>query len=468
MKEKQSFYWEEQRVHPLTGLQYQVSVQEHLLDGSKASMFTFSYLKRADQKNRGAIFAYNGGPGAPSHWLHMGLLGPKLVKFPGYPDRVQPAQFAMEDNQAFLLENCDIVLIDPPGTGWARLYDEIAASQYFSTAGDATAFAQCIVAWLKAHHRLESPIYLLGESYGTIRNLALADALPAFVNLCGIIHVGTSINVGARGTMYVEPNVRRLGANAAVCWYHHHQDERDFNEFVREALDFSYREYAHALLLGNRLPSDERQAVLDKLSYYTGLDPSFLVSHDLRFEEVDFLLRVKPGEVVSMYDARLTYHPEKGESYSANKMDGADIIEPDLTQDAFMSAVGDAFDQAIADYLSNDLKIPIERTYLSDSISIGRSWDYRSYEKDTLALPTSLMKENPDLRMMFINGYFDLSSTFDFVIWYLSQYDLDMSRVERLVLPAGHASYVGENMAETLNNAISDFIEKGAMANDIE
>lgn len=464
MKTMQPYRWEAVKTMARTGLHYLVRLQDYILkDNSgcgEASIFSFSYLKVPEDRKRPVVFAYNGGPGAASSWLHMGLLGPKILRFPGYPNVKRPAEYRLEDNPAFLLEVCDLVLIDPVGAAYARLLKPESASKYFSTGGDAKAFAAFLCAWLEENGRTAAPVYLLGESYGTIRNVALADVLPPEVNLKGIINIGTSLNVGAKSVLLVEPTVRRLGANAAACWYHHHKEEGPQEEFVQRAMEFAYQDYAAALLLGNRLPQDAFEKVLDKLHYFCGLNREFLRKNRLRFGEIDFLLGLCPNEVVSMYDSRLTCKLGAGESYAGNAMDCADIVEPDTEQDAFMSSVDSAFSQALFSYFHEELQIP-EREYLSDMLAIGRQWDYRSYDKDTLELPVELMKKNQALRMMFVNGCYDLSSTFDFMIYYLSQYDLPADRVERLVLPAGHASYVGEGMAEKLGRHIQTFILRG-------
>ena len=174
--------------------------------------------------------------------------------------------------------------------------------------------------------------------------------------------------------MYVEPNVRRLGANAAACWYHHHRDAFRREDFVAQAMDFAYGDYARALLLDSRLDRAERESVLDRLAYYTGLDRAFLDSNGLRFGEIDFLLRLVPGEVVSMYDSRLTYRPERGESYTSNKMDTAGIVEPDLSQDAFMSCVGTSYEDAFARYVKAELAAPENREMAGDMLSIAKSF----------------------------------------------------------------------------------------------
>lgn len=474
MNDFEPYYWEGQKQTP-QGIRYRICLAEHVLyaepredvpcepkDAGEATMFSYSYTLMQDKetKDRPVIFAYNGGPGAASSWLHMGLLGPVLADVPGYPDSLEyPAKYTLTPNPDFLLDQYDIVLIDPVGTGWARLLDEGAASKHYSTEGDARDFADFICTWLRENSREKSPVYLMGESYGTIRNVVLADALPECVDLRGIIHIGTSINVGARTTLPVEPNVRRLGANAAVCWYHHHQEDCERDTFVKEAMDFAYGDYAHALLMGKRLPEESRKSVLERLSAFTGMDPGFLEEHHLRFGEVDFLLGCCPGAVVSTYDARLLYHPKATEKYSENTMEGAGIIEPDMKQDAFMAAVGPVYDRVLSDYISCEL-CPPDREMATDMMNIALLWDYRSYGKDTLTLPVELMARRPELRMMFINGYYDLQSTFDFVTYYLSQFDLPEDRVQHSVLPSGHASYVGEGMAERMTVEIRAFMEQ--------
>ena len=329
----------------------------------------------------------------------------------------------------------------------ARLLDENAAGKYYSVAGDAAAFAELITRWLEDNGRTGSLVYILGESYGTIRNLALADALPDSVNLRGIVHIGVSFNVGARGAMYVEPNVRRLGANAAACHWHYHR-EMDETEFVKSAMDFAYGEYARALLLGSRLDSSERERVLDRLSYFTGLSREMLDRNGLRFSEPEFMLGLVPGAMLSMYDSRLTHVFAPGE-------DGSKY---DFKYDPFMERASNVFDTALARYAESELAAPEGRESLSSSTDIALRWDYASYQKDTLTLPAELMKARPELRMLFVSGRYDLSSTFDFVDWYLSHYDLDPARTDRLALPSGHASYVGAGMAEALSHRIREFI----------
>lgn len=443
-------------------MEYSVRLEDFMINGDngipEASMFSYSYVKTPEDKNRPVAFAYNGGPGATSSWLHMGLLGPMVMDMTDYLNIKNQAEYKLKENKDFMLDTVDIVLIDPVGTGYAELFDDELCGKYYSTKGDAEAFAKFICQWLKDFDRKESDVYLIGESYGTIRNVALAEILPDNVHLKGIISIGTSLNVGAKGNLSVEPNVRRLGANAAACWYHHHRGEMSMIEFISGAIDFAYNDYAHALLLGNRIADDKYEDVLDTLQYYCGLPRALLDDNNLRFSESEFASKLCSGEVVSTYDSRMTM-PAPRNVASKNQRQRDDVEEPDPDKEAFLNNVGSAVSQCIKKYLSCDLDTPENRKYKGDDPEIGLKWDYDSYDKDTLTLPVELMKKNTALRFMFINGYYDLSSTFDFMIYYLSQYDLPADRVRVKVYEAGHASYLGGDCADRMANDIREFIK---------
>ena len=100
----------------------------------EAQMFYVAYtLDGQDAAKRPLTFAFNGGPGSASIWLHMGALGPRKVVL--QPDGfMPPAPYRMEDNPSTLLDKSDLVLIDAIGTGFSRAADcgdvqEILGSQ---------------------------------------------------------------------------------------------------------------------------------------------------------------------------------------------------------------------------------------------------------------------------------------------------------------------------------------------------
>ncbi len=436
------FAWQKEDVIPSSGLRYRVKTADYILKDDEGnfegSMFSYSYIRLPEDKSRPVAFAYNGGPGSDSKWVHLGFLAPKVLKIPGYPETENPAKAILTDNTNCLLDTCDIVRINPVGTAYTETSDA-AKKKYFGTAGDADSFVSFICHWLKENGREDSPVYLIGESYGTIRNLAVGDRLPESVNLKGIIHIGVSFNVGSKTQFFVEPNVRRLGLNAAVCWYYLHRDEMPKDDYIKEAMDFAYTDYAHALLAGNNLSEDEKKTVADKLHRYTNLDPEFLIRNRLRFSETDFIMNAIPGRVISVYDARVSIEKR--------------AIDPEkefIRQEPFMVKIGSRIDDCMAEY-EKGLKLPEGRQPLN-LYEIAAGWDYASYDKDTLRLSEELLKTNPGLRMMFINGYYDTLSTFDFVKLLFAQLDLPRDRAVERFYESGHTVYIGEPTDELIND----------------
>lgn len=430
------------------GKKYVACVEEFFPDGVEGSMLSYSYT--AEGADRPVIFAYNGGPGSDSTLLHMGLLGPKVVSFPGYPDKAEPGTARIISNDSFLIDAADVVLIDPVGTSWtiAPETDEGKAGIY-SIYNDAKSFACFIRDWLERKNRKGAPVYLLGESYGTLRNVAVADILAGELDIKGIISIGNSFNVGSKVPMYVEPNVRRLGANAAACWYHFHREYKERDAFIEEAIDFAYNDYATALLKGNKLTDDEFDAVLDKLSYYSGLGKDLLRNNKLRFSELDFLTQLRNREVISMIDARL-YRSYRDGNDETDFM----TLEP---VDPFVRFIGNTLTDSFKSYMKDELMVP-EREYHQDIFSISSCWNYRDLEGDTMLLPVTLMEKIEGLRFLFISGLYDMQSTFDFVRYYLSRYDMPEDRITVREYDAGHASYIGGSCQTEMSADIRAFV----------
>lgn len=447
----EKLYTKHEAVAALHGEQipYTVEAGDYLLrngDGEvEATLFTYSYIKAAEKDpNRPVIFGYNGGPGADSIWLHMGLLGPFVVPTgePGESRIIKTDDF-FEPNESFLIKQCDIVLIDPPGVGYARVLDDSYKKKYFNTLGDAKAFALFIEDWIDRHGRWASPVYLIGESYGTIRNVVLANTLSKAVNLCGIISIGTSYNVGAPA-LPVEPSVRRFGAYAATAWYHGKAKSHEpLRNFLEDALAFARGEYATALLMGHDLPEEEFRRCLEKTAAFTGMSEEYLRHSRLRLDQGDFVQKLCPDALISIYDGRAA--SPRAEHYSSNP----------LAEDPILKQTSPAFNAAIRQYLRNTLQLCASRPYIVDTLDIAISWDYAGV--DTMVMLEQLMRRRESLRILFVSGIYDLQSTFDFVHYYLSQYDLPRERVSVLETEAGHMAYLGRAFQE-VTSALREWI----------
>ena len=75
----------------------------------------------ADAAKRPVTFAYNGGPGSSSYWLHMGVLGPKRVMVNDPYDN-PPTPYKTEDNPFSILDVSNLVMIEPVVTGLSHAF----------------------------------------------------------------------------------------------------------------------------------------------------------------------------------------------------------------------------------------------------------------------------------------------------------------------------------------------------------
>ena len=140
-----------------------------------AELFYTAYFRTdgAPSEDRPLVFAYNGGPGSASFWLHMGIMGPRRVVTPGVGPQGAPP-YPLEDNAFTVLDIADIVMVDPIGTGFSHPVGETEGSYYWGIDEDARSLSQFVRRFLSEYDRWNSPRFLLGESYGTTRSAVLA------------------------------------------------------------------------------------------------------------------------------------------------------------------------------------------------------------------------------------------------------------------------------------------------------
>ncbi|MFN7023860.1 MAG: S10 family serine carboxypeptidase-like protein, partial [Pseudorhizobium sp.] len=163
-------------------------------DGNRtAKIFYTAYQAKDRAVDRPVTFAFNGGPGAASAYLHLGLVGPKILPFQGQND--DGTQPQLQDNPESWLAFTDLVLIDPIGTGWSRAANSDAAESYYNVRQDAESIAKAIALYVQKNDVLAAPKYLLGESYGGFRAAKVAVAMKNSQNMipAGIIMVSPLI-----------------------------------------------------------------------------------------------------------------------------------------------------------------------------------------------------------------------------------------------------------------------------------
>ena len=252
-------------------------------EAAEAEVFYTAYFRTGteDQAPRPIMFAYNGGPGSASFWLHMGIMGPRRVETPVVGHQ-PPPPYTLEDNPYTLLDKTDIVMLDPVGTGFSRPLGDAQGSDFWGIDEDASSLTQFIRRFLSQYQRWNSPRYLLGESYGTTRSAVLARHLQrANIDLNGIILVSAVLEF--RTIQFAPgddlPYVVNLPSYAVVAAYLDAlpgAPPEDLQAFMSEVEEWSLTEYATALLRGNTLDAATRGRVIERIHEFTGMSREFM------------------------------------------------------------------------------------------------------------------------------------------------------------------------------------------------
>ena len=280
-----------------------------------ASMFYIAYTRDGvtDLARRPITYAFNGGPGSSSVWLHLGTLGPKrvLLQSSGY---ATPPPYKLVDNEYSILDVTDLVFIDPVTTGYSRPAPGADARQFHGVNGDMTSVGEFIRLYTSRNGRWISPKFLAGESYGTTRAANLSGYLQGEqgMNLNGIMLLSSVLNFE---TMSFDPGndlpyMLYLPSYTASAWYHKKLPkdlQGDLKKAIAESQNFAFGEYSTALLKGDSLAAKDRTQIAQKLARYTGIPAATVERNNLRLTGNRFrkeLLRDQ-GRIIGRYDARI-------------------------------------------------------------------------------------------------------------------------------------------------------------------
>jgi carboxypeptidase C (cathepsin A) len=239
---------------------------------------------------RPLVFAFNGGPGSASVWLHLGALGPYRVKMQD-EGWMPPPPYELVPNDQTWLDVADLVFVDPVGTGYSRAADPEDAKKYWNLQGDLESLSEFIRLYLTRFQRWTSPLFLAGESYGSTRVSGLAGRLVDYgIAFNGLMLISTVVNFQTilfeRGNDL--PYVVILPTYAAAAHYHKKLSKelraRDLSDLLEEVEEWALGEYAAALMRGDTLSKKERKAIVAQLAAYTGLDAEYIEQSNLRVE----------------------------------------------------------------------------------------------------------------------------------------------------------------------------------------
>lgn len=401
-----------------------------------AKVFYTAYVSKAGGE-RPLTFAFNGGPGAASAYLHLGFAGPRIVDFG--PDGNDGATAQLKDNPESWLRFTDLVFIDPVGTGWSRAAGN--GSEFYGVEQDADAVAKVIALYVQRTNRAGAAKYLLGESYGGFRAAKVATALKdrQGILVSGIIMVSPMIEAGLifGATDYPLGAALQLPSIAAAEL----ERKQGFDpKAVADAEEFAMGDYL-VTLAGAPPRGPEAEAFYDKVSRLTGIDRK-TVERSRGFVG-DMLTKTRDGEIASPYDAAYTVP----DPYPETPGDRSD----DPILDGYTRAYGSFF----ASYARNDLDYPCEMTYSLLSLDVNRRWEWKSGRGGTRADASAsddireLLATIPSFRLMVMHGYSDVITPYG-----ASRYVLDHLPPELADGRAALTLYRGGHMFYTRPDAL--------------
>ena len=406
-----------------------------------------------DPAERPVTFAFNGGPGSASVWVHLGAFGPKRAELDPEGMPLGPPPGRLVDNPYSVIDATDLVFIDPVETGWSRPAPGTPTADFTGYTNDVRHVGDFIRLWTTRNDRWASPKIIAGESYGTTRAAGLAEYLQQvhgmFLN--GICLISSVINWQTKVFNVGNdlPHVLILPTYTATAWYHGKLPARfdgDLQSALREAERFAIGEYASALMLGDRLDGDRRAAVIARLAELTGLSESYVEATDLRIEISRYtkeLLRAR-GRTVGRLDSRYL---------GADRDDAGETWE----RDPSMGVMTSYYVSLLNDYLGRELGFERDEVFRYTAGPRIRPWNYHE-ESRTQGYGTNAyanyaetlraaMHANPSLRVLIMSGYYDFATPYfasDYTVWHMQ---LDPSLRDNLKVAyyeAGHMMYVRE------------------------
>jgi carboxypeptidase C (cathepsin A) len=432
----------------------------------QAAIFCTAYeLEGAAPASRPVCFAFNGGPGSSSVWLHLGALGPKRVVVPD-DARMPTPPYAVSDNPLTWLAHFDLVFIDPPHTGWSITSGDDVRKAMLSVDGDVAALTEVMRGWLTRHKRWGSTVYLAGESYGTTRGAALADSLlNASVALAGVILVSCAMDLQSvffspRNDL---PYATFLPALANAAQYHGKLKGAlgASSQAAREAAEaFVVEDYLRALHAGARLGNGERKRIAKRLSELTGLPAPVVEEQNLRISDFFFFFELlrDQGRQVGRLDARAAgpMAAQRGREFE---------FDPGI------EAISAPYGMATLAYFGESLGLAETQRYELLNIDTHKAWNWnRGDSRGNTYCSTSpdlsrALRRNPHLRVFAASGRYDLGTPYSASDWSLAQLDVPaevLARVEHHYYDAGHMMYTRQADLEKLERDLAAWLQPGA------
>ena len=426
----------------------------------EAEVFFVAYtLDGQDAAKRPLTFAFNGGPGSASIWLHMGALGPKRVVL--QPNGFMPAApYRIEDNPATLLDRSDIVMVDAIGTGFSRAANAELLKKFLGVRGDVQAFGEFIRLYISRYERWSSPLFLLGESYGTTR----AAGISGYLADHGIAFNGVSLLSMAVDFQTLEwnksndlPYVLLVPTFNMIAAYHHKVPadlSADPEKMRQEVVRWSTNDYALALGKADAMTPEERRKVVEQLARYIGLRPEVIETNNLRIDVPTFTHEL-------LLDQKLV----------VGRLDGR-FSSPDPADRGFYDPAGAAilppYTSVFNNYLRGELNYKSDMPYKVFAYDEGgfQKWEWgnavEGFPSTAGGLRAAIIK-NPYMKVLVMEGHYDLATPFAAANWTMDHLNLDAkyrANVSYATYDSGHMAYIDREQHTKMKKDLVEFMDK--------
>jgi carboxypeptidase C (cathepsin A) len=442
-------------------LKEETADREKETEGEKprAQIFFVAYTKDGvrDASKRPLTFSFNGGPGSSSVWLHLGMLGPRrvLMKDDG---ELPPPPYKLTDNEFSILDETDIVFIDPMNTGYSRPVAGEKPREWHGFKKDIESVGDFIRLYATRYNRWLSPKFLIGESYGTTRSAGLSGYLQERhgMYLNGIMLISavldfTTIDFNLNNDL---PYIMFLPGYTATAWYHDVlKPHKPLQTWLKEAEEFALGEYAQALLKGDSLTKEERTRIVKKLAQYTGISEQFIERSNLRINDQHYfkeLLRER-GLTVGRLDSRLIGRDRLGVTEHAE-------------YDPLLTNIMGPYTAAFYDYIRRELKFESDLPYEILSRFV-HPWSYKEFENAYVNVGETLraaMTYNSYLKVFVANGYYDLGTPYFATEYTFNHLGLDEDLRKNVTMEyydAGHMMYIHIPSLKAMKRDLAEFIK---------
>jgi len=424
---------------------------------AKAEISMTSYVVDDGGPERPVTFAFNGGPGSSSVWLHLGLLGPRRIVM-GDAGSLLPPPYGITDNLESLLAVSDLVFIDPVSTGYSRAVEGSKPEPFHGYQGDIESVGELIRTWTSRNKRWMSPKFLAGESYGTLRGAALVEHLQArhgmYVN--GLILISSVLDLSSidfENQRNDRAHALYLPTYAAIAHFHGKVARRSLKALLKEAEEYATRDYPWVLSRGDRLTSKERAAAVKKLASLTGLSEEYVDRADLRIEHWRFF-----GELL------------RDERRSAGRLDGrfsgpaasaiAEHMDADPSHDAIAGPYAAVFNHYVRDELGYENDLPYEQ--ISRRVN---PWSFKDFEGRPIDVTPKLeraMRQNPHLKVHVAYGGATPHFAAEDVLAHLQIPEELRANIEHAYYEAGHMMYVHEPSRLQQSKDLAAFVTRSS------